>query len=259
MNAIEEQEKRFEGAYARSTLKTWEAYDTKDILTRYLVDRRIQLAVKYIMEITKSTPSNFNILVICGGVGGEGTQLLNLGFKTVAMSDFSESALKLCRARDSRLSTIKLNAEQMNLKKGSYDFVIVQDGLHHLPKPICGFTEMLRVAAKGVVIIEPHAGLIARLFGTVWERGEGTLNYAFRWNKLILEQVTRSYLLKLPCDIKSIQLWDHPGVMDKLARFFGGKQLSIYFVKFCYFILNTFFWWLGNMMIGIVIKETKDY
>src|SRR6185436_5595240 len=113
------------------------------------------------------------------------------------VSDLSEKAMALCRSFDERLKTRVLNAEEMSeVEDGSYDLVLVQDGLHHLPRPTLGFTEMLRVARIAAIVIEPHSGLVARAIGKTWEVEGDAVNYVFRWNRNILEQTTRSYLLQ---------------------------------------------------------------
>lgn len=207
------------------------------------------------MRITKSHPAEWDVLIVCGGVGGEGTLLANLGFRKVTVSDFSKNALEICKVRDARLQTCILNVEQLDLPDDSFDLVLVQDGLHHLPRPALGLTEMLRVARRAVVVVEPHSGVVAKLLGTVWECKVDKVNHVFRWNQLLLEQVTLSYLLQIPSYIKAIRLWDHNVMMSKLAKLLGSKRVGLFFVKFCYFFLNSLFWWLGNMMIGIVVKH----
>jgi ubiquinone/menaquinone biosynthesis C-methylase UbiE len=65
--------------------------------------------------------------------------------------------------RDKRLKGIVLNAERTNLPSQSFDIALVQDGLHHLSSPVQGFTEMLRVAKRAVVFLEPHDSLVGRM------------------------------------------------------------------------------------------------
>ncbi len=117
-----------------------------------------------------------------------------------------------------------MNAENLDIPDKSYDLVLVQNGLHHLPRPVLGLTEMIRVAKKAVMMIEPHAGIVANLLGMEWEDHGGAVNYVFRWNKLMFEQVVKSYILQLPCYIKPIRLWNHNLVMDKVGKIFGGGQ-----------------------------------
>ena len=157
--------------------------------------------------------------------------------------------------RDKRLTTINLDAEKLDLDNCSFDVVFVQDGLHHLSRPILGFTEMLRVANKAVIVIEPHTGIVANLFGQEWECQGDTINFVFRWNRLLFEQVTKSYLLKSSNSINIIRLWDHNVVMRKIADLFGGKKLGLMIVQSLYGLLNTVCRRFGNMMIGVVIKD----
>lgn len=252
-SGVAKQKETFEDIYSKR--ENWSYWDSKDPLTRYLLDRRLKMSVDNLMEITKSSPSDWDVLVICGGVGGEGTVLANMGFQSVTVSDISENALEVCKVRDPRLQTLILNAENLEVPDQSYDLVLVQDGLHHLPRPVLGYNEMLRVAKKAAIVIEPHAGIVANLLGMSWEDHGGTVNYVFRWNQLLLEQATRSYLLQAPCYIKTIRMWNHNLVMDKIAKIFGGKQVGLGVVKLGYFLLDLLGGSVGNMMIGLVVKN----
>jgi ubiquinone/menaquinone biosynthesis C-methylase UbiE len=251
---IELQKESFDEVY--SNYKKNPYWDSSECLARYLLDRRLKIGVEHLMKVADSSPSSWDVLVICGGVGGEGTVLANMGFKSVTVSDFSENALRVCNERDARLKTRILNAENLDLAKESFDLVIVQDGLHHLPRPVLGFTEIIRVAKKGAIIIEPHTGIVANLLGRVWEEVGDTINYVFRWDKQLVEQATRSYILQAPCYIKTIRLWNHNEAIDTLGKFFGNGQAGLLVVKSCYFILDLLFGRLGNMAVVVLLKNT---
>ena len=75
------------------------------------------------------------------------------------------AALDVCKARDPRLDTRQMDAEALDVPDNSYDIVLVQDGLHELRRPVLGLTEMLRVARRAVIVIEPHTGVVAGLLG----------------------------------------------------------------------------------------------
>lgn len=257
-SGVEGQRDAFERQYAGLDLTYWHFHDTSDPLTRYLRDRRVRLATKYLAQTIDCTPSQLDVLIVFGGVGGEGTLLADLGFRSVTVSDFSDSALQVCRSRDDRLKTINLNAEDLDLPDACYDVVLVQDGLHHLLRPVQGFTEMLRVAKRAAVVIEPHTGVVAKVFGTEWERDGDTVNYVFRWNRTILVEASRSYLLSRASHIKALRLWDHNVVMGKVARILGGKRLGLAIVKLLYGVLDAVFPWLGNMMIGVVVVHSDS-
>jgi len=251
------QQKRANRIHGDSTEGLWDYHYTSDVLIRYLRDRRLHRALKELDERGRLDAAKQSVLVVCGGVGGEGTFLANQGFRDVTVSDLSEQAMELCRRFDGRLKTRVLNAEEMSeVKDGSYDLVLVQDGLHHLPRPISGFTEMLRVARSAVVVIEPHSGLVARAIGTEWEVDGDAVNYVFRWNRNILEQATRSYLLQEDAEVIACRFFDHNLSVNRLvSKLPLPRRLQLLEAKAVYRLLN-FAAPMGNMMVGIVLKPS---
>ena len=249
---VDTQQAAFEDNYGRRESQ-WDFHYTDDRLTRYLRDRRLGTALRILKEKRAVHVPTASVLVVCGGVGGEGTYLRKYGFQDVTVSDFSSEALQRCRRFDPALKTLLLDAERLELPDCSYDIVLVQDGLHHLPCPVLGFSEMLRVARRAVVVIEPHAGLVGRIAGTEWEVQGRAVNYVFRWNKRLLEQCTRSYLLSRDAQVIATRLWDHGSV---LARSVGHLPAPVRLpaAKAIYSALRCASA-AGNMMIGIVIKE----
>lgn len=252
------QKEIFDKIYSEKQLSHFSFHDTRDPLTRYIRDRRLNIALSEIKKLAKDSIYDWKGLIVCDGVGGAGTFFANQGFKSITVSDISQNALNYCAKRDPRLKTLLLNAENAELNDATFDLVVVQDGLHHLKRPFLGYTEMLRIAKKAVIVIEPHTGIMARIFGTVWEKHYAEANYVFRWNCFIFKQITNSYLLNSHFSIKFIRLWDHNLVMNKIARIFGRGKAGLFIVKIIYFILNSLFSIFGNMMIGIVIKESRD-
>jgi SAM-dependent methyltransferase len=239
--------------YGDADRSRWSFHYTADPVVRYLRDRRLRLALGILRRHGALEPARQRVLLVCGGVGGEGTFLLNAGFQDVTVSDLSEEALALCRQFDPRLHTRPLNAEDMaEVPDGSYDLVVVQDGLHHLPRPVLGFTEMLRVARQAVIVIEPHHGLVGTLSGTTWERQGEAVNYVFRWNGALLEQATRSYLLRSDAVVVAHRVWDHSLLLGRtVARLPAGVRLPA--ARAAYGLLTPLRR-AGNMMVGVVVK-----
>jgi ubiquinone/menaquinone biosynthesis C-methylase UbiE len=260
----------YEQGYSRLSEGDWAIHDTADPVMRYLRDRRLRIAVDALTTETGLAPEQWTALVVCGGVGGEGSYLANRGCRSVVVSDFSAHALEICARRDRRLRTRQLNAEALDLPDNSYDVVLVQDGLHELRRPVLGFTEMMRVARRAVAVIEPHGGIVARLFGRVWERhedhypeavaGEAAAdrvgeNYVFRWNAQFLTDVARSYLMREVSDVKVIRFWNHQPVVGRVAGLAGNGRLGLAAAHATYGLLDRTLWWMGNNMVGIVIKN----
>jgi ubiquinone/menaquinone biosynthesis C-methylase UbiE len=243
--------------YSDPTETCWDFHYTSDPLIRYLRDRRLRHALKELDRRGRLDAARQSVLLVCGGVGGEGTFLANQGFVDVTVSDLSDEALERCRRLDGRLKTRVLNAEDMSeVEDGSYDLVLVQDGLHHLPRPVLGFTEMLRVARTAVVVIEPHSGLVARAIGKQWEVCGDAVNYVFRWNRSIFEQATRSYLLREDAEVIAGRLFDHNLVVNRaVSKLPLPRKTQLLAARSVYGLLH-FAAPMGNMMVGIVLKPS---
>jgi ubiquinone/menaquinone biosynthesis C-methylase UbiE len=249
----QEQRDAFEQIFSAEAAR-WHFHDTKDPLIRYLRDRRLHLALDAVRELAGISLEPLSVLLVCGGVGGEASFFANHGFADVTNTDFSQNALNVCERRDPRLKTRLLNAEAMDLEDGSYDLVVVQDGLHHLPRPALGLNEMIRVARKAVIVLEPHTGFVAKAIGTEWERHGDAVNFVYRWNLESFRQVILSQLLESPKSIRVIRLWDHNSVIRKVVSKLGGGGLSLFAAKAIYALLTPFNA-LGNNFIGVLVKQ----
>ncbi|MDT7614109.1 MAG: hypothetical protein QOF00_1556 [Pseudonocardiales bacterium] len=256
-DGVKMQQERANRVHGDSTEGLWDYHYTSDPLIRYLRDRRLHRALKELGKRGRLDVAKQSVLLVCGGVGGEGTFLANQGFVDVTVSDLSEKAMELCRRFDRRLKTRVLNAEEMSeVEDDSYDLVLVQDGLHHLPRPISGFTEMLRVARNAVVVIEPHSGLVASAIGKKWEVDGDAVNYVFRWNRNMLEQVTRSYLLQEDAEVIACRFFDHNLAVNRaVSKLPLPPGLQLLGAKSVYRLLD-FAASMGNMMVGIVLKPS---
>ena len=251
LDQVKQQQNAYEGIYAPDQKKEFDFHITSDLLTRYLRDRRLLKSLE-VLEKYDTDIRDWSVLLTCGGVGGEGLFFKKNGFKNVTVSDISENSLKICNEFDPSINTLMLNGESLDVPDNSYDLVVVQDGLHHLPRPVSGFTEMLRVAKKAVIVIEPYDSLIGNLMGTEWEKQGDAINYVYRWDKKSFTQGVKSYLLKNYRDIKVLRFWDHGLLVSKLAGKLptGMQRLAAKII----YALFTPFNFIGNMFIGILIK-----
>ena len=232
---------------------SWAFHDTPDPLVRYLRDRRLRVALSLLAPAIAPESPLWSALVTCGGAGGEGTWLADHGFGPVIVSDISRNALEICRRRDSRLGVMELDAQSMGLADDAYDLVLVQDGLHHLERPTAAFGEMLRVARRAVVVIEPYRGLVGQLFGKTWETQAGVANYVFRWRGWLVRDLTRSQLVGSSYTVRVVRLWDHNLMVARFARLGGAGRGGLRAARVTYAALAPFSW-AGNMMVAIVVK-----
>jgi ubiquinone/menaquinone biosynthesis C-methylase UbiE len=232
-------------------------HTTKDSFIRYIRDRRLSRGLSFLKKYYGDQIFSWKVLVICGGTGGDGIFFLNAGFTDVSVSDISANYLEIAKTLDSRLKRVILDAENLPLSNNSFDLVVVQDGLHHLPRPTLGFTEMLRVSKHDIIVIEPYDSLVGNIFGTKWEKQEEIINFVFRWNRSLVEQTVKSYLLHKCSVIKVFRFWDHNLMAQKIMTPLP-KKLQLSGAKMIYFLLSLINF-SGNMMVSVVCKSAKKY
>lgn len=229
---------------------------TSDPLTRYIVDWRLKEAFRRLTAAAKGRISfDSKVLVMCSGEGMEGTILCNMGYNNVTVSDISDVAVAGAIRRDKRLNGLTLNAECPDLPNGSFDVVVVHDGLHHLQNPVLGFTEMLRIGRVGILFLEPHDSLVGRSLGTKWERNGDAINYVFRWTRGSVESVASSYLGPDSFENLSFSFWHHSIVFDKIGRALGGGPMALYSIQSAKMVLDSLLGQFGNQFCGAVLKR----
>ena len=233
---------------------------SEDPLVRYIVRWRLERTIERLQShFGNHLGMHSSVLCLCAGEGGEASWLCDLGYRDVTFSDLSPMAVKAGHARDPRLKGLVLDAENLALEDGSYDLVIVQDGLHHLPSPVRGFTEMLRVARRAAAFMEPHLSIAGKLAGTKWERNGDAINYVFRWTTQLVEDVASSYLGPESFDNLSFSYWHHNPSFQKIANKLGGGRTAISALAGLKWTLDHTMGFAGNQFSGIVAKRvTKD-
>jgi ubiquinone/menaquinone biosynthesis C-methylase UbiE len=252
MNHLQNQKEQFENVYSGGSR---EHVLSEDAAIRYIVSWRIKESLRRLMSASKEFLNcDSSILVLCSGEGMEGSILCDMGFTNITVSDLAEQGVQAALSRDSRLKGMTLNAERTELKDESFDVVLVQDGLHHLSSPVQGFTEMLRVAKKGVIFLEPHDSLVGRMIGTKWEKNGDAINYVFRWDKKLVEQVISSYLGPNRFQNLSFSFWHHNPVYAKIAKRLG-SSLGLFTVKKIKWLFDMTMGKFGNQFCGLVLKR----
>lgn len=71
-------------------------------------------------------------------------------------TDISGTLLEESRAKGLIREYRVENAEALSFKDRSFDFVLCKESYHHFPRPMCALYEMLRVASRAVLLIEPN-------------------------------------------------------------------------------------------------------
>lgn len=148
------------------------------------------------------------VLVLAGGSFDRQT-ILDLGLSNVTISnlDFHDA-----RRDYAPFVWKRLDAENIDVQDGSYDWVVIHAGLHHLAVPAAGVCEMLRVARKGILCIEARDSLLMKLASSVGLTSDYELepallsdgalggyrngpipNYVYRWTEREFEKTINSF------------------------------------------------------------------
>lgn len=171
--------------------------------------------------------TNEKVLVI-GGSWQDADVLLCAGFKNVTLSNFRPEIEECAPAglRD-KVRLLAIDAEQIDLQDGSFDFVFAHEVLHHCRSPHRALCEMLRVASKHVVLLEPNDSFAMRaltwagfsfpyeIFSVVYHeynaggvRDSCVPNFIYRWNKNELRKTVSSYLAEYKFVVHAYPYWD---------------------------------------------------
>jgi ubiquinone/menaquinone biosynthesis C-methylase UbiE len=106
------------------------------------------------LPIIKEFPDSTWLTVGDGRFGSDAFFLQSQGVDVTA-SSISTHTLEVAHSQGFIKKYTAENAEAFDRPDNSVDFVLCKESLHHFPRPPVGFYEMLRIARKGVVLIEP--------------------------------------------------------------------------------------------------------
>ena len=89
-----------------------------------------------------------------GRCGTDANYILRKGCEVHA-TDISDKLLRIGSEKGFIKSYGAENAENLSFDDNSYDYVLIKEAFHHLPRPWLGLYEAFRVCRKAVIIIEP--------------------------------------------------------------------------------------------------------
>lgn len=138
-------------------------------------------------------------LTIGDGLGTDANWLQEQGQSVVA-SDISEYGLRAAAANGYIREYSLINAENIDYSDNTFDFVFCKEAYHHFPRPYLAVYEMLRVATKAVVLIEPvdigiHFPLMVFLKNLLEKIAPGMVNKVWK-NRFSFETVG-NYVYKI--------------------------------------------------------------
>lgn len=155
--------------------------------------------------ISSAASPSESVLVVCGGSNDAAT-LRDLGFSRVTVTNLDPHG----HANFDAYPVERQDAERLTYADGAYDWAMVRAGLHHCASPHGALVEMLRVARKGVIVIEARDCLLIRLAvalgltddyerdavrlggGMGGLRGGPVPNYVYRWTEREVRKTVES-------------------------------------------------------------------
>jgi SAM-dependent methyltransferase len=126
--------------------------------------RRDQFLAVFLRHLKTCHIDTNEKLLVLGGSWQDAKLLVCAGFKDITLSNLH---LELEEGAHSNLSVevklLAIDAEQVDLPDGSFDCVFAHEVLHHCRSPHRTLREMLRVARKHVVALEPNDSFLMRV------------------------------------------------------------------------------------------------
>jgi SAM-dependent methyltransferase len=123
---------------------------------------------------------NWSWLTVGDAHGWDASRLMSMGAEEVTASDLSTIRLEHAKNEGIIRHYRAENAESMTAQTGEFDVVFCKEAFHHLPRPWIGLYEMIRVARRVVLMIEPRDWIIDK--GPVTLSGpKGMANKLLLW------------------------------------------------------------------------------
>jgi SAM-dependent methyltransferase len=154
-----------------------------------------------------------------GRYGLDAIRMVRRGFSDVTASDLSDHLLQISLQAGALQKISAENAERLSFTDRSFDYVLCKESFHHFPRPMLALYEMLRVACKGIVLIEPQDAYVDMpiLSGDHKATYESDGNYVYTLSRREVEKVALG--LDLPA-VAFKNLYDifDPALTDELAQ-----------------------------------------
>jgi SAM-dependent methyltransferase len=165
----------------------------------------------------------------------------------VLATDYSEAAIARIRQTFPDIPAQVEDNERLSFPDGHFDWSFIAAALHHLPRPVVGLYELLRVSRRGVIAVEPNSSWLTRLAARwrVAQEYEATGNYVYRMTKDDVHRIARSGY----CDYAVTRCF----APHRVAKTDYGFALLKGITRLCNAVASP----LGNYII-FVIKKRPD-
>ena len=140
---------QYEISFDKELLASWLDKNTTD----YWRHERIYCTIDPLISADKKAKW---LTIGDGRFGRDANYILSKGATNVLASDISDTCLKV-GVEEKFIPTYAIeNAESLSLENDTIDYVMCKESYHHFPRPMIALYEMIRVAKKSVILIEPQ-------------------------------------------------------------------------------------------------------
>lgn len=210
-----------------------------------------------VIQILPTSLEDKTVLIINAGVGIEAEFFSRYSAK-VTVADISEEAIRILLNEFPYLTGSIEDSENLSFEDESFDWVIVNNGLHHLARPMKGIYEMERVAREGFIFIEAQDSFVMRLFiwsGVVNAYEDGPDNYTYRFIKHDVKRLSKSLGFKYI--IHTAWCQEYVPVFNKFVYPYLNGKITFWLFKKAFHLVNLLFGRWGNKFIAIIVKSNK--
>lgn len=178
-----------------------------------------------------------NPLVI-GGTWQDVQLLTSAGFKDITLSNFRSGFEENANSDlDLKVKLLEIDAERIDSFDASFDLIFAHEVLHHCRSPHSALCEMLRVARKHVVLLEPNGSFMMRalawmglsfpyeIFSVVGHgyeaggvRDSCVPNFIYRWTASEVRKTVSSYLAEYLFMVHPYPYWDFNVDAEELSK-----------------------------------------
>lgn len=179
------------------------------VLWRHVVRHRVDLGAS---------------ILILGGSDDDVASLRQIGFADITLSNL-EGGIRDSDATPG-VKVIAADAEDLDLPDGSYDLIFVHAVLHHCRSPHRALCEMLRVARRHVVMLEPNdsasmrllvrlglsfpyeiAAIVSNEYRVGGVRDTNVPNFIYRWDEDEVVKTVSAFLAEYEVSVHAEPYW----------------------------------------------------
>ena len=202
------------------------------------------------LESFVHTLAGESAVTICDGRAVEASYLKSNGL-VVTATDLYPDYLRKAFEKGDIDNFSEENAENLSYKTEEFDWGVVKAGLHHLPRPVIGIYELLRVSKKGALILEGHDGYFLRVLRKYLFRHrdwEPSGNYVYRFRRRELEKLCLA--LDIPAYAVKTSFLPWSRKHEDIKKNELGYSARILFYRF----INCIFSSQGNNFTAVIFK-----